>query len=285
MSFQFINIRNVIQQFLVMFFYLEEPIFREMASLISFIVIFTLSLLITKIASQMLIHTGLSKEAAQFQSRSAFTGVGYTTNKAENIVNHPVRRRIVMSLMLIGNVGIISAIASLILTFVNTQNGEPANYIRVIIIVLSLFVLWLLSKSKWIESIFVRIINKALRRFTTLNIKDYVELLNLTGEYEITVLNIQEGDWLENKLLKHLKLRQEGVNLIGIQRKDGAYLGTPYGDTEIKSGDQLILYGRENTLKNLENRKKNLAGEQEHEKAVAEQKKEKAKQDEKDKQS
>ena len=256
-----------------------------MASLISLIVIFTLSLLITKIASQMLIHTGLSREAAQFQARSAFTGVGYTTNEAENIVNHPVRRRIVMSLMLIGNVGIISAVASLILTFVNTQNGEPANYIRVIIIVLSLLVLWLLSKSKWIENVFVRIINKALRRFTTLNIKDYVELLNLTGEYEITVLNIQEGDWLENKLLKHLKLRQEGVNLIGIQRKDGTYIGTPYGNTKIKSEDQLILYGRENTLKNLEKRKKNLAGEQEHEKAVAEQEKEKAKQDEEDKQS
>ena len=233
----------------------------------------------------MLIHTGLSREAAQFQARSAFTGVGYTTNEAENIVNHPVRRRIVMSLMLIGNVGIISAVASLILTFVNTQNGEPANYIRVIIIVLSLLVLWLLSKSKWIENVFVRIINKALRRFTTLNIKDYVELLNLTGEYEITVLNIQEGDWLENKLLKHLKLRQEGVNLIGIQRKDGTYIGTPYGNTKIKSEDQLILYGRENTLKNLEKRKKNLAGEQEHEKAVAEQEKEKAKQDEEDKQS
>ena len=83
-----------------------------MASLISLLVILTLSLLITKIAGQALIHTGLAKDAAKFQARSSFTGVGYTTREAENVVNHPVRRRIVMALMLIGNVGIISAITS-----------------------------------------------------------------------------------------------------------------------------------------------------------------------------
>jgi NhaP-type Na+/H+ and K+/H+ antiporter len=230
----------------------------------------------------MLVHTGLSRAAAKFQARSAFTGVGYTTDEAESIVNHPVRRRIVMSLMLIGNVGVISAVASLILTFVNTNNGQPASYLRVIIIVGSMFILWLLSKSKWVENALVHGINKALRKFTTLNVKDYVELLNLTGEYEITVLKIHEGDWLEGKMLKDLKLRQEGVNLIGIQRRDGTYLGTPYGDTSIKNGDQLILYGRENTLRNLEKRKQDLAGEQEHEKAVREQQIEKEKQDRED---
>jgi hypothetical protein len=28
-----------------------------------------------------LVHTGLSKQAAKFQARSAFTGVGFTTKK------------------------------------------------------------------------------------------------------------------------------------------------------------------------------------------------------------
>lgn len=256
-----------------------------MASLISLIVIFTLSVLITKIASEMLVHTGLSREAARFQARSAFTGVGYTTDEAENIVNHPVRRRIVMSLMLIGNVGVISAVASLILTFIDSQEGQPSNYIRVIIILGSMMLLWSLSKSKWIEAILVQIINKALKKFTKLNVKDYVELLNLTNEYEITVLTIHEDDWMENKKLKELKLRQEGVNLIGIQRKDGTYIGTPDGNTKIKKGDQLILYGRESTLKNLERRKQNTVGEQEHEKAVYEQEMEKAKQEKQDEES
>lgn len=254
-----------------------------MASLVSLIVIFSLSVLITKIASQMLIHTGLSGEAARFQARSAFTGVGYTTNEAENIVNHPVRRKIIMAMMLIGNVGIISAIASLILTFVNGQNGAPSNYLRVLIIIGSMLILWLLSKSRWIDHVLVRLINNALRRFTSLNIKDYVELLNLTGEYEITVLKIHEDDWLEGKMLRDLKLRKEGVNLVAIQRADGTYLGTPNGDSMVKTGDQLIVYGRESTLKNLERRKKNLAGEKQHQRAIEEQEREKEKQDREDK--
>lgn len=62
-----------------------------MSSLISLIIIFTLSLLITKISAQSLIHTGLSKDAAKFQARSAYTGVGFTTGESEKIINHPVR--------------------------------------------------------------------------------------------------------------------------------------------------------------------------------------------------
>jgi Trk-type K+ transport system membrane component len=39
-----------------------------------------LSLLITRIATIALSVTGLSRETARFQARSAFTGVGFTTD-------------------------------------------------------------------------------------------------------------------------------------------------------------------------------------------------------------
>jgi hypothetical protein len=250
-----------------------------MAPLISLIVIFTLSLLITKIASEALMHTGLSREVAKFQARSAFTGVGFTTREAENIVNHPVRRKIVMSLMLIGNVGIISAIASLMLTFINKEEGELNDLWRILIIVGSMVILWLISRSKYLERFAVKIIKKALATFTDLNIKDYVELLNLTGEYEITVLNVHEGDWMENKKLKDLELRKEGVNLIAIRRNDGKFVGSPKGDTEIKNNDKLIIYGREKVLKNLEKRKEDFQGNREHQEAVKDQENELARQE------
>ena len=251
-----------------------------MAPLISLIVIFTLSILITKIATEALIHTGLSKEAAKFQARSAFTGVGYTTSEAENIVRHPVRRRIILSLMFIGNVGIISAIASLMLTFINTNKEGVADYWRLLIIAISMILLWLITRSKLIERLVVKVINKALEKFTNLNVRDYVELLELTNEYEITVLKVNEGDWLEEKGLKELNLRQEGINLIGIRRKNGKYIGTPHGETRILTGDNLIIYGREKNLKNLEKRKENYQAEKEHEKAVKDQEKELQKQEE-----
>ena len=256
-----------------------------MAPLISLIVILTLSVLITKIATEALIHTGLSKQSAKFQARSAFTGVGFTTSEAENIVHHPVRRRIVMSLMLIGNVGIISAIASLMLTFVNTGQSEQDNFLRVAIITGSMATLWGLSKSKWVERILVKIIQKALSRFSSLIIRDYVELLDLRGEYEITVIEVDEGDWCENRTVGNLQLWQEGINLIGIQRDDGTYLGTPQHNTKVTTHDQLILYGRENALRNLEKRKRDFVGDQQHEEAVKEQSAEEEKQRKEDKRS
>lgn len=56
--------------------------------------------------------TGLSREAAQFQARSAFT-----TSESEAVVNHPVRRRIAMLLMLAGGAGIITTLATVLLSF------------------------------------------------------------------------------------------------------------------------------------------------------------------------
>ena len=252
-----------------------------MASLISLIVILTLSVLITKIATEALVHTGLSKQSAKFQARSAFTGVGFTTKEAESIVNHPVRRKIVLSLMLIGNVGIISAIASLMLTFVDGQ-GSANNVLRVLIIASSMAVLWLLSKSKWVERILVKLIKNALKKFTTLKVRDYVELLDLKGKYEITVIEIKEGDWMENKKVGELQLWQEGINLIGIQRDDGTYLGTPKSGTKITTKDQIVLYGRKSNLHNLEKRKRDESGDYDHDEAVKEQNEEVRKQEQKD---
>lgn len=70
-----------------------------------------------------LIATGLPREVARFQARSALSGVGFTTTEAESIVGHPLRRRIVFWLMLVGNAGFVTIVVSLILTFANSAGG------------------------------------------------------------------------------------------------------------------------------------------------------------------
>ena len=77
-----------------------------MVAIISLFIVLVMSLLVTRIAAMALMLTGLSRETAVFQARSAFTGVGYTTTESEEIVSHPVRRRIVLILMLLGNLGV-----------------------------------------------------------------------------------------------------------------------------------------------------------------------------------
>jgi hypothetical protein len=85
--------------------------------IIAFLTVLCLSLIVTRIATIALTYTGLSRQAAAFQARSAFTGTGFTTSEAEKVVDHPVRRRIIMTLMVARSAGLVTILISLILSF------------------------------------------------------------------------------------------------------------------------------------------------------------------------
>jgi hypothetical protein len=94
-----------------------------MISIVTLLLVLTLSILLARIATVALTRTGLSRESAKFQARSAFTGVGFATSESEKVVNHPIRRRILLSLMLLGNAGVVTAVSSLIVSFVNLDRS------------------------------------------------------------------------------------------------------------------------------------------------------------------
>jgi len=242
-----------------------------MGAIITFLVIISLSLLITRIATTAFSLTGLSREAAKFQSRSAFTGVGYTTNESESITGHPVRRRIALILMLLGNAGLISAISSLVITFTGAKNGKLNDLTSLSIILGAILLLWIISTSKYLDKALERLINWALNKYTDLNIVDYPSFLNLTSNYEVSEMNVEEDDWLTDKKLSEAELRREGIFVLGIQREDGNYLGVPKGDVKIENGDLLKLYGRKDAIKKLKDRKKDSEGDEDHEEASNEQ--------------
>jgi len=83
-----------------------------MSAIVGLLVAVLLTLLVNRIATTALMFTGLSHEMARFQARSALCTVGYTTSESEDIVTHPVRRRIIGALMLMGNMGFVTMIAS-----------------------------------------------------------------------------------------------------------------------------------------------------------------------------
>ncbi len=97
-----------------------------MIAVVSVLLVLTISVLVIRVASVALVHTGMGREAARFQARSAFTGASFTTSEAESVVSHPVRRRIVAWLMLAGNVGIVTAMSSLLLSFVDMRGSQGA---------------------------------------------------------------------------------------------------------------------------------------------------------------
>ncbi|MFW5882323.1 MAG: TrkA C-terminal domain-containing protein [Planctomycetota bacterium] len=238
-----------------------------MGALISLLLILSLSILVTRIASVALAHTGLSREMARFQARSAFTGVGFTTGEAEHITTHPVRRRIVFTLMLLGNAGVVTGITSLLLTFIAPQDGIDA-WIKLLLIGGGVAVLWVASTSGWIDRHLSEIISRMLDRFTDFQIRDYESVLHLRSGYRVYELRVDTDDWLAGRTLRSCNLREEGVLVLAVQRSEGTFLGAPQPDTTLHAGDVLIIYGRAEGVRSLDERKRDAKGDSEHESAV-----------------
>lgn len=243
-----------------------------MAGVITVILILVFSILITRVASIALTHTGLSRESSKFQARSAFTGVGFTTNESEKVVNHPVRRRILLLLMILGNAGIVTGIASLIIGFSGIDEKVDA-WIKIVILLGGISILWYLANSQWVDQQLSRVIEKLLKRYGGLDVKDYASLLQLSGEYRIAEIGIESGHWLCKKKLRNSQLREEGLNVLAISQPDGSFYGTPTGETTIQDGDTLIIYGRIDALQRLEKRLKGSRGNREHKAMMREQQK------------
>lgn len=231
-----------------------------MIALASLFVIVIASLLVTRVATIMLTLTGMSRESARFQARSAFSGAGFTTSESEAVVSHPVRRKIIMTMILLGNAGIVSGIAALLLSFAQTSgSGDAAT--RIFILAGGLFVLFRVAATGWADRALSRMIERALRRWTDLAIMDYAGLLRLTGDWEVGELEVTEGSWLADVCLEDLRLPEEGVLCLGIERTDGRWLGAPGRLTKLHVGDVAVLYGRRETLARLDERRRDAAGE------------------------
>lgn len=243
-----------------------------MAAIISLLVIISLSVLATRIGALALVHTGLSKEAAKFQARSAYMGVGFTTSESELVVNDPVRRKILTILIFLGNAGIITTISSVIFSFISIEESGFFST-EVVVLISGLLLLIFLSRSKFIDRKLSAVIDRALQRYTDLDVKDYYSLLHLEEDYRVSELKASGDDWLSGETLIDLQLDAEGVRVLGIKRENGNYIGAPVGKTQIRKGDIVILYGKTSTLQSIENRKKGSSGDDEHRQEVSKQEK------------
>lgn len=237
-----------------------------MVSLLTLLVVILSSLIVTRIATKILTLTGLSSESARFQARSALTGVGFTTSEAEAVVNHPVRRRVVMALMLVGSAGVITVIATLMLSFIGAGDRQTAT--RAIVLLAGLVAIFLVARSALIDRLLSRLIERALTRWTTLDIRDYASLLHLAGEYTVTEIFARADGWVAGRKLEQLDLREEGVRVLGIVRGSGEYVGAPIGSTRVNVGDTVVVYGRRSDVARVADRPRGRAGDEDHRAAV-----------------
>lgn len=228
-----------------------------MGAIISLLVIAGASLVIVRIGATALMLTGLSWDVASFQAYSAFFGVGFTTAEAELAVSTPQRRRIIKHLILTGNLGLTAALGSVIVAFVKADglSGE----LNVLLWILGgLVVIVLLSITRPVRRLIDWTIRLTLKRSGVLHAADFGLLLRLHAGFGISEVKIGSESRLVGSTLAQSRLGSQGVVVLGIARQnwgiDGGeeeYIGTPHGSTDVRAGDLLTIYGKQERIAEL----------------------------------
>ncbi len=221
-----------------------------MAALVALFVITVLSLLLIRFGATALMMTGLSWDTASFQACSAFFGVGFTTSEAEMVVNHPVRRRIIKNLIVSGNIGLTSGLATLIATVL--QDEKHFNPLMVVgSLIGGIVLLLLLLRIGWIHKIIDRLIQQALRQMGLVRALDYELLLRIRSGFCVSEIEVLPGTCLAGKILKVTRPADWGVLIMAIAREGAVIPGLPGPRTQVEVGDVLTVYSHENDLKKL----------------------------------
>ena len=223
-----------------------------MLAIASLLLVVALSLLVVRVGAIALTMTGLSPEVARFQALSAFSGAGFTTSESERVVATPARRRVLATLIRLGSAGVVTAISTLVLSFAGDQRAEPQ---RLLVLGLGVAGLVALARSRRLERWTTPLIRRALRRATTLDLRDYASLLHLREDYRVSEVVAEPGSWLTERRLDALDLGAEGVTVLGIEHADGGYEGAPGRAARLAPGDRVLLYGKRDRLEELSGRR------------------------------
>lgn len=210
-----------------------------MGAALSIFVLMSLSVFVIRLASVALRITGLPDDSARFQALSAFTGTGFTTREAESIVNYPVRRRIVGLLMIIGNLGLVTVFATLVVSLVNTEGEARAIAAQLGWLVLGLGLLWFLMLNRTADRMLCAGISRLLERLTVLGKRPFHRLLQVADGYSVCEHPLPHAWEAREAADVERELRRLGLGLITVRAADD----TRAPARQSGAGKMLVLFG------------------------------------------
>lgn len=222
-----------------------------MYAVATFFVVAVLSIAFTRLAAGALIATGLPPEVATFQARSAFSGAGFTTTEAENVVNHPERRKIIGTTMFVGNLGTPTLVVTVLVGFLAPGPGNTVE--RTMVIVSGLVLLVMLVAHRPAQRLLVRIGQDQARKRLLPHLDRHVaELFEVGDDFVVGSVRVTDQPGVGVRSLRGIDDALPTVSVLGV-RHDGGYLGRPPVDVELGAGDEILVYGRRGDLKKFEN--------------------------------
>ena len=220
-----------------------------MYAVATFLVVAVLSMAFTRLAAGALIATGLPPDVASFQARSAFSGAGFTTTEAENVVNNPDSRKIIGTTMFVGNLGTPTLVVTVLVGFLAPGPGNTVERVMVAISGLVLAVLLVTNRpmQRWLVKVGQR---EARRRLLPHLDNQVLELLAVGDDFVVGTVQVTAGTGPTVRSLRSIDDALPAVRVLGVQQS-GGFFGTPPVDVELAAGDKIIAYGRRSDLQNL----------------------------------
>jgi hypothetical protein len=208
------------------------------------------SFIIVRIGGFALQLTGIEPDVATFQALSAFSGTGFTTREAERVVGHKTRRRIVTVLIVLGNAGTVTVIATLVASFTQVE-GYMWFFIRLAIIVAGIFGLYQLIIRSNVGQRFLDWLQKPVMNRILKEAPAVEEIFRAERNWTVSLVTIKRRS--KSVGLSVGDITAEGdMEILGIDRAD-TYVAKPDRDEKIMEGDRLLVYANRKSVKQILN--------------------------------
>jgi len=208
---------------------------------LTIIAVLSISVLVVRIGGVALQQTGIPEDVARFQALSVFTGCGFTTTESESIVNYPVRRKIALGLMVIGNIGLVGMLSTIVVTFVGTEGESTAVIKQLMWLLLGIVIILVCLFNKRIDAAMCRMIDKILHRFTVVGDLGYIRVLQMKEGWSVCRHPITETSQRTIQRIEWSDLPD--IRFLAVESEQGTQHTLPKQAEGFVIGDSLVLYG------------------------------------------
>jgi hypothetical protein len=219
---------------------------------------FIIIVLVIEISVTLMKLTGLKGTVARFQVISMLTGTGFTTDESKSIIDHPVRRKISMFLILFGAFSL-----AVIISSISTLLTDDLRLMELSIIIGILLVLTVLVKVPFLNNRLSNKMKSEMYNHYELWEHPIEEVLFLEDEDVVMEIDIYEdSEFIDVKAFDVISDGAD-INILFIESGEVKIRKELY-EYKIKLGDNLFLYGNKKEIeetfsKEIEEMKKKSA--------------------------
>ncbi|MBN1788018.1 MAG: hypothetical protein JW806_06445 [Sedimentisphaerales bacterium] len=233
-------------------------------NLIIFTIVLVISFIVVRIGAIAFQLTGLEWSLAKFQALSCFSGTGFTTKESELIVSNPQRRKIASVLIVLGNAGLVTLIATFANSIRPRATGQKISlpflkdflpeavlpWMSLVIIMAIIFVMYKLFTNIGFTGKVTNLLRNFVMKKDIIKTVTAEELLIATGGYGVSRIKITPNSSIIDKSLADSHLRSHDITVLAITRSNET-IPNPSPGTVFNVDDELICFGKLENIQNI----------------------------------